>query len=155
ALGGRRRPDVSGFIGLPHCQRATIGVRVHGDRFYFHFPQGSDDADRDFSPIGDENFTEHRSAIVAGRSLIPFVGGNTGSPTSVGRRRTAADSEGKAPAHAAATASELGRVTRSRPGLPRVWLHGRIGTKLRSSCDLLRTRGAAKRAGHSSRAARR
>src|SRR6185436_17722445 len=62
--------DGSGLVRHPHCERAPIGVGVHGHRADPHFPQRPNDADRDLSPIGDENFAKHRSAIVAGRAGV-------------------------------------------------------------------------------------
>jgi hypothetical protein len=57
---GFGRPDADGLIGEPHMQRVAIRLRVHRHGFNAEFLAGADDADRDLSPIGDENLAKHR-----------------------------------------------------------------------------------------------
>ncbi|OIQ86114.1 hypothetical protein GALL_320540 [mine drainage metagenome] len=60
--GDRIGANVVGFIGLFDVQRVAIGIRVDGDRLDAHFGAGADNADGDFTAIGNENFLDHKSA---------------------------------------------------------------------------------------------
>ena len=64
-LAGRRRTDVVGVVGLAHVQGAAVHVGEHGDRFDAHLAAGADDADGDFTAVGDKNSFEHKSAFGA------------------------------------------------------------------------------------------
>jgi len=44
-------------------QRVAIDVAVHGDRANAHLFAGPDDAARNLSPIGDENFSEASRSV--------------------------------------------------------------------------------------------
>ena len=70
ALRRWRRSHVRGLVGHAHVERGAVGVGVDSHRADAHLPQRPDDPHGDFTPIGDEDFLKHGSAIVAGRAGI-------------------------------------------------------------------------------------
>ncbi|MNC52543.1 hypothetical protein D3C75_1018930 [compost metagenome] len=62
-LGGGRRADVDGLVGHLAGQRTRVGVRIDQHRLDAHLAAGLDDANRDFAPVGDQNFLEHFWAL--------------------------------------------------------------------------------------------
>jgi hypothetical protein len=59
----RRGPDADVVVGEAHVQRLAIGLGVDSDRLDAQLAARADDAQRDFSAIGDENFVEHYFAV--------------------------------------------------------------------------------------------
>jgi len=57
---GRGRTDEHRLVGHLHGQAVGVGLGVDDHRLYAHPPAGLDDPDGDFTPIGDQNFREHR-----------------------------------------------------------------------------------------------
>ena len=57
--GGSGAEAVS-FIGLEDVEGRAIGVGIDGDRGDAKLAAGAQDAEGDFSTIGDENFAKHR-----------------------------------------------------------------------------------------------
>ena len=55
--------DADGLIGHLHVQRVPLGRRIHGHRLDVELVQGADHADRDLTPIRDENAREHTGGL--------------------------------------------------------------------------------------------
>ena len=60
----RRGTDADGFIGHPHMHRIGIGGGMDGDRLDPHFLTGTDHAQRNLTPVGDQDFVEHWQALI-------------------------------------------------------------------------------------------
>ena len=60
ALGGRSGADQVGLVGRGGVERATVGLRVDGNRADAELAQGTEDPDRDLAAIGHEHFREGR-----------------------------------------------------------------------------------------------
>src|SRR2546425_3105616 len=86
ALGRRAASDQVGLVGVGHVRSVAVGLRVHGDGPDPELPQGSEDADRDLTAVGNEDFAEdgHGPRILSFMSLpdsltvaraasVPFV----------------------------------------------------------------------------------
>ena len=58
-LGGRRRADGISLVGFAHVQRGAIHFGEDRDRGDAHLAAGANDAHRDLSAIGDQDFLEH------------------------------------------------------------------------------------------------
>ena len=58
-VGGGRRADVHGLVGLADMQRLGVGVRIDGDGRHAQTARGADDPTGDFASIGDQDFFEH------------------------------------------------------------------------------------------------
>jgi hypothetical protein len=54
-FGGRRRPDGIGLVREEHVGCGTIGIGVDRDRADSELSASANDADRDFSAVGDED----------------------------------------------------------------------------------------------------
>jgi hypothetical protein len=54
-------------------ERISIGLAVNRDRANAHFFAGTDDAQRDFTAIGDKNFSEHKPQLSEGVALWGFA----------------------------------------------------------------------------------
>ncbi len=54
-----RRPDVVSFIGIPDMHGAPVGVRINRYRQDIHFTARPHDPYRNFTPVGNENFSDH------------------------------------------------------------------------------------------------
>ncbi|GDY65416.1 hypothetical protein SAV14893_048090 [Streptomyces avermitilis] len=59
ALGGRRRTDPYGRVGLADVPCVRVGVGEDGHRAHAQRAQGTDDADGDLTPVGHKNGVEH------------------------------------------------------------------------------------------------
>ncbi len=55
-----------GFVGHPYSQGGSIGVGIDGDARDIQFTKPANEADGDFTAIGDQDLTEHKGPIVAG-----------------------------------------------------------------------------------------
>jgi len=60
ALARDSRPDTDGFISQQCVKAVFIRLRIHGHGLYAHLTAGADDADRDFTSIGNQNLVKHR-----------------------------------------------------------------------------------------------
>ena len=60
AVRGRRRADADRLVGHPDVQRLALGRRVDGHRLDAELVQRADHADRDLTPVRDEDAGEHR-----------------------------------------------------------------------------------------------
>ncbi len=54
-----RRADAHVVIGEAYMERLAVSLRVHGHGLDTELAAGTDDAERDLSPIRDQNFLEH------------------------------------------------------------------------------------------------
>ena len=63
AFRGRVRPDTDRFVGHAHMHGIGIGGRMDGDGLDAHFPGGTDHAQRDLAPVGDQDLVEHPGLI--------------------------------------------------------------------------------------------
>ena len=59
AVGAARRTDADVLVGEPHVQRVLVGLRIDGDGLDAQLAAGADDAQRDLSAVGDQDFLEH------------------------------------------------------------------------------------------------
>ncbi len=59
ALGRFGRANVVRLIGVPHVGRELVDVGIHGHGPDAEVPAGADNAQCDFSTVGDEDFREH------------------------------------------------------------------------------------------------
>jgi hypothetical protein len=57
-LGRRRSADVMGLVRVAHVDRAAVGVGVDGGRRDAQLAACAHDADRDLTPIRDQDFVE-------------------------------------------------------------------------------------------------
>jgi len=55
----RARADADRVVGELDMHRIDIGFRVNGNGFDFEFAAGADDAEGDFTPVGNQNAFEH------------------------------------------------------------------------------------------------
>ena len=69
-----RRPDANAFVGEAYMHGVGVRRRVDGDGLNAEFAAGAQDAQRDFTPVGDEDLVEHR----------PYSIATSGSPYSTG-----------------------------------------------------------------------
>ena len=58
---GARRADADGLVGKAHVKRVAVGLAVDGDSTNAEFSAGVDDAQCDFTAIGDQNLTKHET----------------------------------------------------------------------------------------------
>ena len=70
ALGGHRRAEQVGLVGLGHVGRVAVGLRVDADRDDPHLLQRPHDADRDLAPVGDEDLLEHGGGVYCDRGRL-------------------------------------------------------------------------------------
>ena len=54
-----RSPDMRRFIGLADVHRGAVRVGIDGHRTDTHLPYSADDAERDLTTVGDQNFWKH------------------------------------------------------------------------------------------------
>ena len=66
-VGARGGTDADRFVRQLHMERIDVGLRVDSQRADIEFLAGANDAKRDFSAVGDEDFFEH----VSGASFQP------------------------------------------------------------------------------------
>ena len=59
ALGGGRRPDRDRLVGETDVNGVPVGLRVDGDGRDLELAQGAENADRDLTPVRDEDLAEH------------------------------------------------------------------------------------------------
>ena len=59
ALGRRPGPDQVRLVRGGQMQRGTVGLRIDGDGSDSELAEGAEDADRDLTAVGDEDFREH------------------------------------------------------------------------------------------------
>ncbi len=59
ALRARRRPHADGLVRHPHVHGVLVHRGIDGDGPDPHLAAGSNDADRDLSPVGDEHLVNH------------------------------------------------------------------------------------------------
>ena len=57
---GRRESEAVRFVGLENVGSGTVGVGVDGDGGNAQLTAGTQNAECDFAPVGDKDFTEHR-----------------------------------------------------------------------------------------------
>ena len=67
AVGRKAGPDPIRLIGIGHMRRASVGIRVDGDRADPELAQRPEDANRDLAPVRDEHFAKsgHCPSILA------------------------------------------------------------------------------------------
>jgi hypothetical protein len=65
AVGAARRADADVLVGEAHVQRVFVRLRVHSHRLDAELTAGVDDAQGDFAAIGDEDFLEHQTVLMA------------------------------------------------------------------------------------------
>jgi len=58
ALGCGTGPNQVRLVSRADMQRATVGLRVDGHGFDSELPQGAEDAYRDLTAVGDQDFGE-------------------------------------------------------------------------------------------------
>src|SRR5262245_52744509 len=63
AVGAARRADPDILVGEADVQRVLVGFRIDCDGLDAQLAAGVDDANRDFSAVGDENFLKHLCLI--------------------------------------------------------------------------------------------
>ena len=51
--------DTDGLVGETHMEAVAVGLGVDGHRLDAEFFAGADNAEGDFSPVGDEDLTKH------------------------------------------------------------------------------------------------
>ena len=61
-LSGAGRPDADGFVGEADMQRLPVRLRIDGDRRNVELAARPHDAQRDFSPVRDQQLAEHPAA---------------------------------------------------------------------------------------------
>ena len=66
AFRGRGGAEMGGFIGHADGERGAVGVGINGDARDVHVAEGANEADGDFTAIGDQDLAEHKGPIVAG-----------------------------------------------------------------------------------------
>ena len=91
ALHRRRSPQAISLVGQAHVQRRTVAIRVHRHGCDIHLPGGSNDPDRNFTPVGNQNLREHghrqpRRVSGAGPRKPPHVFWRPGPEGNVDRR---------------------------------------------------------------------
>ena len=64
-LGGRRRPDMDGFVRHLDVEGVTVGIGIDGNRLDPEPARGLHDAAGNFAPIGNEKFPEHGSPLLS------------------------------------------------------------------------------------------
>lgn len=55
----RRRADANGLVGELEVNGVLVGLGIDDDRFDIEALAGADDAQRNFTPVGDQNACEH------------------------------------------------------------------------------------------------
>src|SRR5258708_25327706 len=82
-LGGCCRADVYGFIGQVNRDRVRVGFRIRRNRSDRHFAARTDNARRDFAPIGDQQLADHpydaASDAGSGVGIAPSPAAGSGS----------------------------------------------------------------------------
>ena len=63
AVGAARRTDADVLVGEPHVQRVLVRLGVDGDGLDAQLAAGADDAQRDLSAVGDQDFLEHAEPV--------------------------------------------------------------------------------------------
>ncbi len=63
ALRGRRRAHVLRFIRHANVQGSAVGVGIHGHAGDTHLAKGADHTHRNFTAIGNQNFSEHTGVL--------------------------------------------------------------------------------------------
>ena len=58
-LGAGRGADADGFVGQLHVERIDVGLGIDRDGLHTEFATGAHDAECDFSPVGDQDFSKH------------------------------------------------------------------------------------------------
>ena len=59
AVGGARRADADGLVGEADVERVAVGLAVDGDGANAELTARVEDAQRDFTAIGDQDLTKH------------------------------------------------------------------------------------------------
>src|SRR6056297_194678 len=87
AVGRGGRSDADGFVCHAHMHRVGVRSGMHRDRRNAHLSAGTDDAQRDFTAVCDQDLVEHgsHSSITRG---APY---STGAPSSIRMRLTVPD----------------------------------------------------------------
>ena len=75
ALGELGRTDADGLVGEADVEGVAVGFAVDCDRTDAEFLAGTNDAESDFSAIGDEDFLEHlflnqEKVLIAGSFVV-------------------------------------------------------------------------------------
>ncbi len=63
-FGGGRRTNTDCFVGEPDVEAVFIGFGVDGDGFDAHFAAGANDAECNFSAVGNQDLSEHGYSFV-------------------------------------------------------------------------------------------
>src|SRR5262249_16444692 len=58
-----RRADADGLVSQPEIDGVLVGLRVDDDRLHIEALAGADDAQRNFTPVGDQNACENENSI--------------------------------------------------------------------------------------------
>ena len=82
ALGGGRRADQEGLVGLAHVRGVAVDLRVDGDRSDAHLLQRAGDANRDLAAVGYQDLLEHGGAVYA------YAGRGDGGPLASDKTRS-------------------------------------------------------------------
>src|SRR5690606_25087314 len=71
----RRRTDADALVGEAHVHCIRVGGGVHSDRLDAELLAGPQDAKRNFTAVGDQDFLEHRPAYSMTTSGSPYSTG--------------------------------------------------------------------------------
>ena len=74
-----RRADADRLVGEPDGQRLAVGLAVGHDRLDAQRPAGTQDAQRDLPPVGDQDLAEHQAA----GAVRSDIGGGTPSSMTI------------------------------------------------------------------------
>ena len=69
AFGKAGWPDADGFVGKANMERVAVGFTVDGDGAHAELAAGVQDAQRNFSAIGNQYFTKHSYPLAAGLAV--------------------------------------------------------------------------------------
>ena len=73
AVGGARRADADGFVGKADVERVAVGLAVDGDGADAEFPASIQNAQRNFTAIGNQNLTKHSRPFEKAAELVWFM----------------------------------------------------------------------------------
>ena len=69
-LGGGLPAEGVCLVGKAHVEGVTVELGVHGNRGDTHFARGTDDAHRDFTTIGYQDFLGHEDLSSLGNDFV-------------------------------------------------------------------------------------
>jgi hypothetical protein len=77
-----RGTQVRGFVGHADGERGSVGIGVDGYARDVHFAESANEADGDFTAIGDQDLAEHKGPIVAGSGSFEIESDDGSAPAS-------------------------------------------------------------------------